>query len=220
MAFINSIVEYEGPVVDVRPRYWAAHCEALAATGLTGPTEEEFWRLWRTGSPPGMFARHGKPHMVDEYLRKRNERIDSSELMAHDEPQPKAAEDLRVLKQLGNCHLATLCANREGINATLDRTGLWLFFDQKRSLPESRERRVAAIRELIGGQQRTLAVAGTVAFAYAAGEAGCRVVGMKNGPAVPQSLRRVGVDVFFDSLDALTDALTRHDPELQRIGLF
>jgi len=57
-------------------------------------------------------------------------------------------------------------------------------------------------------------------MAYAAGEAGCRTVGLKNGPAVPKLLRQVGVDVLFESLDELTDALSSHHPDLQRIGVF
>jgi len=220
VGFLNTIVEYEGPVIDVRPRYWAAHKAAVAAVGLAGPPESEFWRLWRTAAADAMFVPRGKPARVAEYKRLRDERIDSTELMALDQAQPGAAENLRILKAMGTCHLATLCSNRDGINATLDRLDLWIHFEQKRSLPQDRDRRVAALRELAGGHHRTLAIAGTVPFAYAAGEAGCRVVGVKTGPAVPKRLRQVGVDLFFDSLDELTDALGAGRPDLHRIGLF
>jgi hypothetical protein len=33
-------------------------------------------------------------------------------------------------------------------------------------------------------------------------------------------LRQVGVDVFYADLDALTDAITKRDPDLERIGIF
>ena len=121
---------------------------------------------------------------------------------------------------MGSCHVVTLCRNREGVSDTLDRLDLWLYFNSKHSLPVERPRRVEALRELVCGHRSTLAIAGTVPFAYAAGEAGCRVVGMKNGPTVPQLLGRVGVDHFFDSLDELTDALIRRDSRLERLGLF
>ena len=49
MAFLNTIIEFEGPIVNVEPRYWAAHQAAVAAVGFQGPLREEFWRLWRTG---------------------------------------------------------------------------------------------------------------------------------------------------------------------------
>jgi len=218
MSFINTIVEYEGVVVEVRPRYWAAHKAALAALGLAGPHEEEFWRLWRTGAAHGTFI-HGRPHLVAEYLRVRDQHMDNTDLMALDQPQPGAGVNLRLLKQMGSCHLVTLCRNRDGINATLDRLDLWMHFDSKQVLPDDRDRRIEALRQLVGGHHSTLAIAGTVPFAYVAGEAGCRVVGMKNGPAVPKRLRQVGVDVFFDSLDELTDALAKRHPDLQRIGL-
>lgn len=207
-------------MVDVRPRYWAAHQQAIKPVGFQGPPPDEFWRLVRTASPDSMFVRHGKPAQVAEYTRLRNLHIDSTELMVLDEPQQGLPENLRVLKELGTCHLVTLCRNRDGINATLNRLDIWMYFDQKRVLPDDRDRRVAALRELAGSLRSTLVLAGTVPLAYAAGEAGCRVVGLRNGPAVPKLLRQVGVDVFYDNLDQLTDAMTRRDPELQRIGLF
>lgn len=220
MGFLNTIVEYEGPVIDVQPRYWAAHKAAIGAVGFDGPPQSEFWRLWRTGADDGKLVRYGKPPRVAEYARLRNERIDGTELMSLDEGQPGAALSFRLLKQMGSCHLASLCRNRDGINATLDRLDLWIHFNQRQSLPEDRDRRVAALQELVGGHRCTLAIVGTVPFAYAAGLAGCCLVALKKGPAVPKLLRQVGVDVFFDSLDELTDAVTRRHPDLQRIGLF
>jgi hypothetical protein len=76
-----------------------------------------------------------------------------------------------------------------------------------------------AIKELMGAR-RTLAIVGTVPMAYAAGEAGCLTVGVRNGPTFPKLLQQVGVDVFYDDLDQLVDAITQRDEPLQRIGLF
>jgi len=220
LSFLNTIVEFEGPVVDVRPRYWSAHKSAVTAINFEGPPPDEFWRLVRTGATDGMMVRYGKSHHIAEYTRLRDEARDGTELMKLDEAQPKAADNLRVLKGMGVCHLVTHCQNREGINATLNRLDLWMYFDQKRVLPADRDRRVQALREVIGGHRVTLAVVGTVPMAYAAGEAGCRVVGVRTGLAVPKLLQQVGVDVFYDSLDDLTDALASRDPDLQRIGIF
>ena len=219
MAFLNTIIELEGPIVDVRPRWWAAHRRAIEAVGFDGPDETEFWRLARLGAPAGQFVPLGKPHHVDEYVRLRDAAINSTELMALDAGCEGLGADLRVLKDMGACHLATLCDNRAGINATLDRLDIWMHFERKIVLSGERARRVAGLKEMMGQCHSTLVVAGTVAFAYAAGEAGGRVAGIKGGPAFPKLLRQVGVDVFFDSLDELTDALARRDPALQRIGL-
>lgn len=220
MAFLNIIIEYEGPVVDVEPRYWAAHQAAIQAVGFHGPPRSEFWRLWRTGATDSQFVRFGRPEKVADYARIRAETIDSTDLMALDQSGPKVAENLRLLKQMGSCQLVSLSRNREGLNAALDRLDLWMHFESKQCLPEDRDRRVEALHKLAGGMRVTLAVVGTVPMAYAAGEAGCRTVGLKNGPAAPRLLRQVGVDVFFESLDELTDALTTRHPDLQRIGIF
>jgi phosphoglycolate phosphatase-like HAD superfamily hydrolase len=218
MAFLNTLVEFEGVVVNVRARYWAAHCEALAATGLRGPTADEFWRLVRIGAPDGQFVPHAKPAQVIEYKRARDARIDAGDLMQLDEAQPEAGPNLRLLKSLGSSHLVTLSRNRDGINATLDRLEVWMHFDQKRALPQDRDRRVETLRELVGAQ-RTLAVVGTLPMAYAAGEAGCRVVALRTGLAFPKQFQQMGVDVIYDDLEQLTEALTRRAPELQKIGV-
>ncbi|HOA72971.1 MAG TPA: hypothetical protein PL151_05825 [Phycisphaerae bacterium] len=218
MGFLTTIVEYEGALVNVRPRYWAAHKEAVTAVGFRGPTEDEFWRLLRTGASDGQMVPYAKTPKVLEYAALRNQRLHSSDLMELDESWPGASANLQVLKNMGTCHIASLCPNRDGLNAALNRLDLWMYFDKKQVLPADSDRRVEVLREMTGGT-RTLAVAGTIPFAYAANEAGCRVVGMKTGLAFPKQFRQVGVDVCFDSLDELTDALARHDPELQRIGV-
>lgn len=220
MGSLTTIIEYEGPVGNVRPRYWAAHQRAIAATGFEGPPADEFWRLWRTGADDAQMVRFGKAGKVADYKRQRSDLIDSTELMAMDEPTTDAANQLRVLKGLGECHLVTLSRNIDGFKATLDRLDLWIWVNSRLSLPEHRERRVEAIRQLAGRQRSVLAVAGSVPFAYAASQAGCRVVGIKGGPTYPNRLRQVGVDLIYDSLDELTDALTQRDTELQRIGIF
>lgn len=218
MGFLTTIVEYDGVLVNLRPRYWAAHQAAIAAVGFRGPTPDEVWRLVRTGASDGQFVPYAKTPKVLEYAAIRNERLTSPELIALDEGWPDLAINLKVLKDMGACHVASLCPNRDALNAALNRLDVWMYFDKKQMLPTDSDRRVQTLTEMAGGT-RTMAVAGTIPFAYAANEAGCRVVGMKTGLAFPKQFRQVGVDVCFDSLDDLTDALARHDPELQRIGV-
>jgi len=220
LSVLNFIVEFEGPVANVRPRYWSAHKEAIQSVGCEGPSEDEFWRLVRKGAPDAEIVRFGGLSKIQAYTAMRDEQIDSTDLMRLDELQPGTDQALRSLKQRGTAHLVTCCQNRPGINATLDRLDIWIHFDQKQALPENRERRVGTLSELTGEVGLTLAVVGTVPMAYAAGEAGCRLVGVNNGPTTPNRLRQVGVDVLFDSIDELTDALDRRDPQLQRAGLF
>lgn len=218
MGFLTTIVEYEGALVNVQPRYWAAHSEAIKAIGWRGPSEEDFWRLIRTGASDGLLVPYAKTAQVLEYAKLRNERLGSSDLMAMDEAWADAAVNLKILKNMGTCHVASISSNRDALNASLDRADVWMHFDKKQCLPADRGRRVQALADLAAGT-RAMAVAGSVPFAYAANEAGCRVVGIKRGLAFPKQMRQVGVDVFFESFDELTDALGRHDPELERIGV-
>ncbi|NLX12423.1 MAG: hypothetical protein GXY44_02050 [Phycisphaerales bacterium] len=219
MSYFNTIIEWEGVVVDVRARYWMAHKTAVAKVGYDGPTEDEFWRLLKTGAADGQMVRFGREGKVTDYACMRDEYLRSNELMVKDELLPTVWENLLVLKRLGGCHLVTLCPNIEGVNAALNRLDVWMNFDQKRALPADRERRKQILKDMAGGQRRTLVVAGTVPLAYAAADAGLAVVGMKTGLAFPQRMRQVGVDLFFETLDELTEAMTRHDPQLERLGV-
>lgn len=218
MSFLTTIIEYDGVLVNLQPRYWAAHSQAVAAAGFQGPTQDEFWRLLRTGASDGQLVPYAKSAKVLEYAALRNRLLHGAELMELDEGWPDTAINLKVLKNMGTCHIASLCPNRDALNAALNRLDVWMYFDKKQVLPADSDRRIEALQQMSGGM-RTLAVAGTIPFAYAANEAGCRVVGMKTGLAFPKQFRQVGVDVCFDSLDGLTDALARRDPELQRIGV-
>ncbi|MCL2330598.1 MAG: hypothetical protein FWC56_04785 [Phycisphaerae bacterium] len=218
MNFLTTIIEYEGVLANVRPRYWAAHQEAVTTLGWRGPMPDEWWRLLRTQASDGLMVPHAKTPQVLEYARRRDDRLHADDLIALDEGWPNAAVNLKILKDMGTCHLVSLCPNRDALNAALNRFDLWMYFDKKQSLPVDRDRRVRAIQD-ISANTRTMAVAGSVPFAYAANEAGCRVVGITTGLAFPKQMRQVGVDVFYDSLDELTDALSQRDPELQRIGV-
>src|SRR5262245_2789401 len=131
MSYLNTILEWEGSIINVRPRYWAAHQAAVKSAGFQGPPADEFWRLYRTGASDGLMVPYGKPHHIAEYTRVRNEKINSTELMALDELQPAVVENLKVLKSMGGCHMASLCQNRDGVNATLNRLDVWLYFEQK-----------------------------------------------------------------------------------------
>ena len=218
MSFLTTIVEYEGVVANVRARYWAAHSEAVKAMGFRGPTADEFWRLLKTGASDGLMVPYAKTPKVLEYRKLRDERLNAADLIALDEVWPEAGPNLKIFKNMGTCHLVSLCFNREALNAALDRMDVWMHFDKKQMLPADGDRRVAVLREMMGGI-RTLAIAGSVPFAYAAGEAGCRVIGMKTGLAFPKQFQQVGVDLCFESLDALTEAMARHDPALQKLGV-
>lgn len=219
-SFLNIVVEWEGAVVEVRPRYWAAHRAAAEAIGERGPNEEEFWRLVKIGAEPGAFVPHAKPDRAREYARLRDELRDSSELMEKDELLEGALPGLPVLKNMGACHLVTLSGNIDGINAALNRLDVWMHFDRKRALPQDRDRRAQLLGEVAGGMGRALVVAGTVSLALTAARAGLPTVALKSGLAFPRQFRQTGIELFFENLDELSDALIENRGIFSPIGLF
>ena len=215
MSSFNMIFQWEGVVVDVRPRYWQAHQQAVAAVALTGPPENEYWRLFRSGASDRQLVPHAKPLRLEEYNQRRQELLASASLLALDKPQPGAAQSLGQLKRMGSCRLATLEGDRRELETAVGRLQLGDCFDRTEVLPEDRNQREALLRKLAEGSRTTLAVAGTIPFAYAADQAGCCVVGFKSGLTYPKFMHQVGVDLIFGSWEELTDALGQHDPQLR-----
>ncbi len=112
MPFLNTIIEYDGIIVNNRKRAWAAHKAAIDQVGFAGPGPDDFWRLYRLNAPDSQRVPLGKTPVVLQYARLRDERSEATDLIALDEPQPHLETSLKLLKQLGACHLVTLCRNR------------------------------------------------------------------------------------------------------------
>jgi phosphoglycolate phosphatase-like HAD superfamily hydrolase len=215
---MRFLIDMDGPLVDIRPRLYALHKELIGETGLAPRPPEEFWQMIRRGEPLDRHLGQARPAHRDAYGRSFVERCEREDLLALDTMQPEVAQNLRVLKDMGVCHLITLRLNRQGAQQALDRCDICHFFDQLRVLSQVRSARIEQLKELAGGDPKTMVVTSSDSILIAARECSLFTVGIGNGPATPQRLRQAGADFVAKDLSELVDHLRPLSEAIRRAG--
>jgi phosphoglycolate phosphatase-like HAD superfamily hydrolase len=103
----------------VAPRYFAAHEEALAATGATSRVDDaaSFWEAKRRSLPVAQGAEAA-------YAASFKERIERDDLLRLDRLQPGALAALERLAARHGVHVLSLRSNAAGARATVERLGV------------------------------------------------------------------------------------------------
>jgi phosphoglycolate phosphatase-like HAD superfamily hydrolase len=215
---MELIVELDGPIVDVRPRYYEAHRRVQGELGLASRNADEFWRLVRKGAPPVEVVRPHRFGQVDEYVRLFAARVTMEDLLALDRPQPDASAAMVGLSDIAICKLVVLRGDRNAAQRLLDQYELWRFFRTLRLLSQDRARRIAQLSELTERGAQAIVAAGTDALARSAREAGFLVVGVGNGCCTPMRLRQAGADALVKDLSELLEIIRRPTDEILRAG--
>lgn len=216
---MKILIEMDGPLVDVRARYYEVHRRIMIELGLPAVSPDPFWRLVRRDEPTEAFVPGGRAKHAERYARRFTELSECDDVLMLDEAQDDAAGALRSLKPLGESILITLRLNRPGAQDVMNRLDLSAYFLRVCGLSQSQGRREDQLRELAGDARRVLVVAGSEPVIIAAREVDLPVVGVTCGSRTPQNLRRAGADVLFADLDAVSIALATGAEEIQRAGL-
>jgi phosphoglycolate phosphatase-like HAD superfamily hydrolase len=215
---MQFIIELDGPIVDVQPRYYEAHRRVQAELGLASRTPNEFWRLVREGVPPVEIVRPHRSGQVDDYMRLFAQRVTMEELYSLDRPQPDAPAAMAGLSAMAPCKLVVLRGDRNAAQRLLDQHELWRFFRTLRMLSPDLARRIAQLGDLSEGRGQTVVAAGADVLARSAREAGFIVVGLGNGCCTPMRLRQAGADVLVKDLSELLESIRKPTDEMLRAG--
>ena len=119
-----AIVDLDGPILDVAPRYFAAHTRALALAAAVGvhPTLETFWAARRRRLPPAqMVADAARANAYAEALRKV---LEDDALLELDRLHPRAYDSLARLSRARDTIVLSLRSNVAGARAQVARLGL------------------------------------------------------------------------------------------------
>jgi phosphoglycolate phosphatase-like HAD superfamily hydrolase len=117
------IVDLDGPILDVAPRYFAAHEEALAVTpGATSLCADvaSFWEAKRRSQP----VAEGEAGAEAACAAAFKERIERDDLLRLDRLQPGALAALERLAARHTLHVLSLRTNVAGARATVERLGV------------------------------------------------------------------------------------------------
>lgn len=114
------IIDLDGPILNVVPRYWAAHEEALVATGAKPlvANVHEFWSAKRRAEP--VVA----PEHATAYTSLLQAIIERDDLLRLDRLQPASLVALGVLAARSPTVVLSLRTNQPGALAAVERLGI------------------------------------------------------------------------------------------------
>jgi phosphoglycolate phosphatase-like HAD superfamily hydrolase len=201
------IVDLDGPILDVAPRYFAAHLEALAASGATPLVADAaaFWQAKRRSEPVARDASAASPTSASiTYAAAFKERVERDDLLTLDRLQPGALVALARLSGRHPLAVLSLRTNVAGARATVWRLGIDELAEVT-FVPHNPDGKVAQARALVAARATpgVLAVIGdTEADAAVAEALGAPFWAVSCGIREPARLHGFGAARLEESLEA------------------
>lgn len=120
------LLDLDGPILDVRPRYHGLYCRLLEALGGRPLDLEPYWRGKRDRRPEASLAQLAglRGDALDEFSQRRAEHIESDDSLRMDEPWPWALSTLALLSQRAELVLVTQRSHRDRLLRQLQRLDL------------------------------------------------------------------------------------------------
>jgi len=216
---LRFIIEFDGPVFDPAPVYYAAHQAAAGDVGWSRLDQATFWRLLRTKGRQADFLPAAKPIKIAEYDKRFDHHLESDALVSVYQPHQDIRDSLNHLMRMGTCRLITLGSNVAGRVKSLEKHGLANLFTGFDRLDADPRRRPADLRRLCEGDSRSLVVASSDSVLRSAGEAGLLCVGVATGTSSVARLHQAGAGVVYKAFHELADSIRDGAADLIKAGL-
>jgi phosphoglycolate phosphatase-like HAD superfamily hydrolase len=215
MEQVLLVLDLDGPILDVRTRYQAAHERALAEAFGAAPrlSWEDFWYCKRERRSLETLLRMEGVEVdarVERYKRSWLAWIEADELLALDKIQPDAREAVMALHRSVGRALVSMRSRPEGAAQTLARLNVRDLFDSVIFVSHAIKSKAPAFRTLLGDRQpcRAAAVGDTEVDYQAAEDVGISFVGVSCGIRSEAQLREAGASVIArDLAEAIPIAL-------------
>jgi len=200
------LLDLDGPVLDVSPRYHRLHRELVTAAGGTPLSAGDYWALKRARAPEReILERTGlSPAARAEVAQKRLELIETEGYLEHDRLWPWALRALAELGALAPLVLLTQRSDPRLLTWQLERLGLSPLFTQVLSGREDESELAKANRVRRAGLdvgQGSVLVGDTEVDIVSGKELGVLTVAVRTGIRDDASLAARQPDALLDSLD-------------------
>ncbi len=215
---MQFLIELDGPVVDIRPRYYRAHRLVQGELGLASRDADEFWRLVRKGAGAAEIVRPHRSGQLAAYAQRFEAALLSDSLLELDVPQKDVVIHVSGLREVAPCSLVSVRPDRQATQRLLDRHELWRHFRILRLLSQDRSVRMSQLTDWVRQSDQTVAAVASETMVLSAREAGAVVVGVANGASTPRRLRQAGADMVVADLGELVEAVQQSSDELIRAG--
>lgn len=208
------LLDLDGTVLDVLPRYHRLHCDAVRSAGGDPLAETEYWQAKREGVPElDLLARTGlAPEAAARAEESRLRRIESPRYLALDRLWPWTETALDALGRLAPLVLVTLRRHPGRLGRQLGRLGLDRFFARVVAgggdgTPEAK---AGLLRDAgLGGLEGSVLVGDTEVDVASGRALGLRTIALRCGIRSPARLASWDPDHLLDDLRQVPDVLTR-----------
>jgi len=125
-------IDLDGPILDVSERYYRVYRDTLNSIGIEPMGRVSYWNLKRNKiSETEILTRSGAfdTDLVKDYLKARDERIESAEYLLFDQAWHETLETLNILRSQRALALVTMRTSKELLERQLERLKLLDAFD-------------------------------------------------------------------------------------------
>jgi len=217
---MRIIIEFDGPVIDVEPVYWAAYSRVAGELGLARKDRAVFWRLLRRGAGIGDMLTGAKPRHIQRFREAFPEALDLDVCLADGAAREDISGELRAL--CAGQHvlsLVTLGRNAKARQKLLDANDLSVHFTRMSRLAAEPVLRRAQLQELTEGHARVLVAAASETLVKLGDEAGLFTAGIADGPCAARRLTQAGARLTFRGFGELGNEVATGCRNLIAAGL-
>ena len=216
---MTFLIEFDGPIIDLRSVYYQVYREVAAEVGWSRLDPDTYWRLIRTRGREAVVLPGAKPVKVKAFWTRFDQRVEEDSVIAGHELLPGVEDALEMIARHGRCTLVSIGSNIAARRRLAGEMRLANTLARMERLDPDPRRRPGELRVLAGGDQRDLVVAGTDALARSAGQAKLLTVGISSGSCTAARLHRAGADIVYSGLDELVESLRSGAKDLIQAGL-
>ena len=216
---MRFIIEFDGPVIDLRPVHYQVYRDVAADVGWARIDEATYRRRTRARGREANILPGARPVKLATFHTRFDEQVEADVVVEQYQPHPDLEGVLATMARSGPCHLVTLGSNLEARRRVLERHDLARFFTRRTALHPDPRRRGGELLALSNRDPRTIVAASTDAIIRAAGHAALFAVGIASGMCAPERLHQAGADVVYSDLNQLAESLTSGAGDLIKAGL-
>lgn len=204
------LVDLDGPVLDVRQRYFAAYREACEGMPVRLADSASFWsaKRRRMANADLLQLPPGEP-LLREYEQRWRRCIERDDLLELDCLQPRARESLHRLRLIPRRVLVTMRTNDPGVRATLRRLEVLECFTDVAVVPHAAGSKLQAFRQYGSTEapQQTVVIGDSEVDVEPARSLGFHTLAVACGIRTPELLESAGAHTIVPDLAAAVEIL-------------
>ncbi len=206
MHVVNVYVDWDGPIVDVRERYYQAHRDVAVRYGLPEMEPEHYWAQKRLRLGPGEILGHGvTDEVAQQYEAERRELIEAEQFLQYNTLQPGVTVALAALAARFDVVVVSLRNYPDRLQAEVDRLGVRRYVKAVLARSDNSgtfDVKVNLVRAYSGSG---VAFIGDTELDMRAGQVlGLHTIAVTNGIRTEALLSAAGADDVVDNIQAAT----------------